>query len=169
LGKGEPYPSSAAKNGLPVSFVTGCSMLARLRMIRDVGLMDEGYFLYWEDVDWCVRARRKGWDIAVAYNSLVYHKSSSSVGYGSPLKSYYVARNSIRFIWKLYPWLFPLSIAWWPRQHLLNHIVRGRFVHARMSIRALFDALFRRVIVPQGGQGDIKAAKKTVIHSESYL
>lgn len=169
LGKGESYPSSADKKNSPLSFVTGCSMLARMRMIRDVGLMDEGYFLYWEDVDWCVRARRKGWDIAVANESLVYHRSSSSVGYGSPLKSYYVARNSIRFVWKRYPWLLPFSIAWWPRQHLLNHILRGRFQHARLSFRAPLDALLGWVLVPQGVQANISVLKKKVNCSESFL
>jgi GT2 family glycosyltransferase len=169
LGKGESYPLTSAQDKPQPSFVTGCSMLACLPMMRDVGLMDEGYFLYWEDVDWCVRARRKGWDIAVAYKSVVYHKGSSSVGYGSPLKSYYLARNSIRFVWKLYPWLLPVSLVWWPRRHFLNHIWRGRYLHAKMSLRALFDALFRRVIVPQVGQGDAVGLEKKVIRSESWL
>jgi GT2 family glycosyltransferase len=152
LERGRRYDRARENSDTSPSFVTGCSLLARVQMIREVGMLDERYFLYWEDADWCVRARRMGWEIGIAYESEVYHKSSSSLGSASPLKSYYVARNSLRFVWKLYPWLSPIALVWWPRRHLLNHVFRGRFQHAKMACRGLVDAFLRRVIVPDGGQ-----------------
>jgi GT2 family glycosyltransferase len=44
-----------------VEVAVGTSLLLRAEALRDVGLLDEAYFAYHEDVDWCLRARRKGW------------------------------------------------------------------------------------------------------------
>lgn len=161
LEKGNQYVPALKKSDIKPSYVTGCSMLARVTMIQEVGLLDEGYFLYWEDADWCVRARRMGWKIAIACESEVYHKASSSLGSASPLKSYYLARNSLRFAGKLYPWLFPLALVWWPRRYFLNHVFRGRFQHARMALRGLVDVLLRRVVIPESGQSGVRGRKKT--------
>jgi hypothetical protein len=46
-----------------VDWVTGAVLVARRAAIERVGLMDERYFLYWEDLDWCYRMRRNGWKI----------------------------------------------------------------------------------------------------------
>ena len=161
LGKGSQYVSAPKESDINPSYVTGCSMLARVKMIQEVGLLDEGYFLYWEDADWCVRAQRMGWKIAIAYESEVYHEGSSSLGSASPLKGYYLARNSLRFVYKLYPWLSPLALVWWPRRYFLNHVLRGRFQHARMAFRGLIDVLLQRVLIPEGSQCGIRRSKKT--------
>jgi GT2 family glycosyltransferase len=52
-----------------VDAVNGAFMLARRAAIEDAGLMDEGYWMYGEDLDWCLRFRRAGWD--VLYNGRV--------------------------------------------------------------------------------------------------
>src|SRR5262249_11659902 len=48
---------------LEVGAVPGCSLLLRAEALREVGLFDEAYFAYHEDVDWCLRARAAGWGI----------------------------------------------------------------------------------------------------------
>lgn len=47
----------------PVDWVTGAVLMARRSAVETVGLMDERYFLYWEDLDWCYRMRRTGWGV----------------------------------------------------------------------------------------------------------
>lgn len=47
----------------PVDSVNGAFMLVRTEALRDVGLLDEGYWLYMDDLDWCYRFHRKGWDV----------------------------------------------------------------------------------------------------------
>ena len=47
----------------PVENISGVCMLVRREMIGQVGLLDEGYFMYYEDLDWCVRARKKSWQV----------------------------------------------------------------------------------------------------------
>ncbi|HXL15159.1 MAG TPA: glycosyltransferase, partial [Methylomirabilota bacterium] len=58
----------------PVDWVLGAAMLARKRAIRDVGLMDERYFLYFEDVDWCQRMWRHGYEVLYCADAGMVHE-----------------------------------------------------------------------------------------------
>ncbi len=57
-----------------VDWVLGAAMLARKRAIRDVGLMDERYFLYFEDVDWCQRMWRHGYEVLYCADATMVHE-----------------------------------------------------------------------------------------------
>src|SRR5437879_1665474 len=46
-----------------VDWVTGAVLVARRAALETVGLLDERYFMYWEDMDWCYRMRRAGWGV----------------------------------------------------------------------------------------------------------
>jgi GT2 family glycosyltransferase len=63
-----------------IHFITGASLLLPRTVIETLGVFDEGFFLYWEDADFCFRLRRAGWRLAVAGQSKVWHKGSASVG-----------------------------------------------------------------------------------------
>src|SRR5262249_26228963 len=63
---------------LQVGAVPGCSLLLRADALREVGLFDEAYFAYHEDVDWCLRARAAGWGIFFEPFSRVFHRGSGS-------------------------------------------------------------------------------------------
>jgi hypothetical protein len=67
-------PTSAAS----VDWVTGAAMLARREAIDDVGPMDEGFFLYYEDTEWCHRMRDKGWDVVLEPRAQVLHRLGGS-------------------------------------------------------------------------------------------
>jgi N-acetylglucosaminyl-diphospho-decaprenol L-rhamnosyltransferase len=74
------YPRSlyAAGQPFPVDFVLGASLMVRRESIRAVGLLDEGYFMYAEEVDWCWRMHRAGWDFACVPMALVTHHGGAS-------------------------------------------------------------------------------------------
>jgi GT2 family glycosyltransferase len=79
-------------------FVTGCAMLMRTRVLRQIGPLDERFFLTHEDVDWCYRARSAGYSCQFVPAARVWHKVSASfarsrVGLGI----YFTARN--RLLW----------------------------------------------------------------------
>jgi GT2 family glycosyltransferase len=48
---------------MEVDWVTGALLIVRRAAIQAVGLLDESYFLYWEDLDWCYRMRQAGWSV----------------------------------------------------------------------------------------------------------
>lgn len=61
-------------------WVSGASMLIRRQVLEQVGLMDEGFFLYFEEVDFCWRARRDGWEVWYLPASRVMHLEGASTG-----------------------------------------------------------------------------------------
>jgi len=71
-------PSEGFDRRRQVYVVPGCSVLFRAEALRDVGLFDEAYFAYHEDVDWCLRAARRGWEVYYEPFSRVLHKGSRS-------------------------------------------------------------------------------------------
>ncbi|MGH7789072.1 MAG: glycosyltransferase family 2 protein [Candidatus Binatia bacterium] len=61
-----------------VEVAIGCCLLLRAEAVRQVGALDEAFFAYHEDVDWCLRARKAGWTLLYEPNARVYHSGSGS-------------------------------------------------------------------------------------------
>lgn len=79
-------------------FITGSCVLMPLHVLKEVGLMDESYFMYWEDVDWSTRTRNKGYKLRVADYGYIYHKEGASIH--SMRRIYYHTRNRIKYMKK---------------------------------------------------------------------
>ena len=86
----------------PTNFATGCSLLMRRKFIENVGLLDEDYFLYFEDNDISTRALKAGWKVYYNPYSKIYHKGGASVGgwLKTPLSVYYATRNLLLYCYK---------------------------------------------------------------------
>lgn len=77
-------------------YASGAAMLLRAETIREVGYLDEAFFLVWEEADWCFRARKSGWQCLVVPQARVWHKVGSSFGTeASPLRTYFSVRNQL--------------------------------------------------------------------------
>ncbi|MDE7246806.1 MAG: glycosyltransferase family 2 protein [Lachnospiraceae bacterium] len=75
-------------------FATGCCLLLPMQVIERAGLLDERFFLYYEDTEYSFRLRELGIDIYYCPQAVMYHKvGASSKGADSPLCAYYIARN----------------------------------------------------------------------------
>ena len=86
-----------------LSYVMGASMLISTHFIRDVGLMQDDYFLYYEEIDWAMRGSGQ-YPLGYAPDSFVFHKSGASSSKVMPMFTanlYY--RNSIRFMGRFFP------------------------------------------------------------------
>lgn len=84
-------------------FPSGCAGLFRREMLDEIGLFDEEFFAYADDVDIGLRARLAAWECRFVPSAKVYHKYSSSSDAYSPLKAFLVERNRIRVLLKYYP------------------------------------------------------------------
>ena len=80
------------------NYAHGGAMMVPRKVVDEVGLMPELYFLYYEEFDWCEQIKRKGYKVYYQYKSLIYHKESMSVGKKSTLKTFYLNRNRILFM-----------------------------------------------------------------------
>lgn len=74
-----PMPPPLRSTG-GVDWVAGASMLVRRAVLEDVGIFDEAFFLYYEETDLCLRARRAGWEVAWVRASSVAHIGGASTG-----------------------------------------------------------------------------------------
>jgi GT2 family glycosyltransferase len=79
-------------------YVHGGAMMVPRRVIEEVGVMPEQYFLYYEEFDWSEQVKRKGYKIYYQPGALIYHKESMTTGKSSPLKTFYLTRNRILFM-----------------------------------------------------------------------
>ena len=87
-----------------LDFATGCCLLIRRQVFDQIGLLDPKYFLYFEDLDFCVRARRAGFTIRYEPKAVLWHKNAQSSGSGGTLHQYYFTRNRLLFGLRYAPW-----------------------------------------------------------------
>lgn len=141
-----PENSSAKFTG----YGHGAAMMLPKAVIDDVGKMDENYFLYYEEIDWCERIHKQGYKVYYQADSVVYHKESVSIQKESPLKIFYLSRNRILFAkihYKMLPFIFywfytlvvlvPKHILKYIRQpQLLKAYLKGILSHLSSSITA---------------------------------
>lgn len=132
---------SAAEVERDMDYVVGASMLVTREFLSDVGLMEEKYFLYFEEVDWAVRGK-PGYKLGYARDSLVYHKAGGSTQTASRRSvpsSYYIARNRILFSGAFFP-----EHAWsvWRSTVIdtLKYALKARWSEARGFWLALLEA-----------------------------
>jgi GT2 family glycosyltransferase len=79
-----------------IDYVNGCALLFSRHVPESIGLLDADFFAYYEEIDWCFRAKRHGFRPLFVPKAKVWHKVSlSSGGAGSPLYYYYMSRNCL--------------------------------------------------------------------------
>lgn len=122
-------------------YICAGSMLVRREALLDIGLLDDGYFLYWEDADFGFRLRHEGWKLAVASDAVVLHKENGSTAGNSPVRDRHSTASCLRFLH-----------AWSPTPSLASAI----FLFNRLARRVLLGQ-FRRVGAVLKGIRDSRA------------
>ena len=84
------------------NFITGCCWLIKQEIFKKIGLLDDAFFLYSEDVDFCYRLKQAGYKLKIIPSSSIFHKISKTTGVDSPLMFYYFHRSKLMFIYKNY-------------------------------------------------------------------
>lgn len=132
-------------------WVSGCALLLTRAGLERVGLFDENYFAYHEEVDWCAAAREAGLRVVYAGGAVVTHRGEGSSGGGYvSRKQYLAARNMVRFVDKHGSRLEKLRfacflIATLPFQ-FLRRALRGEQEGVVLKLRGIRDALLGRPI-----------------------
>ena len=130
--------------------LSGAVMMVSRAALERVGLLDERYFFSFEDVDWCVRARRAGFGVAVALDARARHAGSRTIG-ATPARLYYSARNHVAAVRKLEPrpglrgWLRDGAILGLNLGHALTQQEIGRVAACRAVLAGHRDALDGRL------------------------
>lgn len=84
-----------------VDRITGCAMMCRREVVERVGMLDDRFFIYCEELDWCLRIRRAGYRLAVVKDSVIWHKGHRDAGrIGRPFIAYLQTRNQLLLLRK---------------------------------------------------------------------
>ncbi|PEN14500.1 glycosyl transferase family 2 [Longibacter salinarum] len=86
-----------------ITYLVGACLLLRIDALSEIGLLDEAYFMYREDVDLCVRMQRAGWQVAVAKDATVYHAVGGS-STSAEQRDRWIASSAVRYYRKHAPW-----------------------------------------------------------------
>jgi GT2 family glycosyltransferase len=81
-----------------VDFISGCALLCKRSVIERIGLLDERFFMYYEETEWCVRAKRAGFRIVHVPQARILHKIPLDARADLPYVAYYMTRNRLLFL-----------------------------------------------------------------------
>ncbi len=96
----------------PVDWISGCAILVRRRVIEQVGMLDERFFYYWEETEWCLRTTKNGWQIIHVPQAKIWHKGVQRDYRPKPSVSYYATRNRFLMLAKHHAPLTTWAVAW---------------------------------------------------------
>lgn len=160
MAGGEERDSDRWASTLELDYVTGASLLVRWELVREMGGLDERFFLYSEEVDWCVRARRLGWKLLYAPGSRVWHKGGRSVVHRSPLHDYHVVRGMLLLVQRHYPQYLPLTFAYSVYRCIMPKLMRFDLLRMRAVLRAYQDFFSNTLF---SGPGAVSSARDPLI------
>lgn len=133
----------------PVDYLIGAAVLIRTAILDKVGMLDSDYFMYREDVDWCLRARILGYRVLYVPTARVWHRRHLEISSDQARITYYMTRNSLLLIQKRGGGILRLWAVL--ARHLMTAVswsVRPRWSNKRADrdalIRGIIDFLRRR-------------------------
>ncbi len=122
-----------------VDWISGCAIAVRRQAIEQVGALDERFFYYWEETEWCLRIARAGWSIVHVPAAKLWHKGVTRDYRPGPSVAYYNTRNRLFMMAKhrapLVAWIAVWSAL---ARTLLSYTVRPRWRDRRASRNAIW-------------------------------
>jgi GT2 family glycosyltransferase len=120
----------------------GAAMMIPSALLKEVGLMSELFFLYYEELDWAARFKKHGYEIHYVGTTEVLHKESVSTGINSPFKTFYLFRNRLLYIRRNYKGFRFLIAALFFQfvstpVHMVKHALKNERAHSKSIWRAL--------------------------------
>jgi GT2 family glycosyltransferase len=145
IGNGEIENGQFANKDVRPDLIIGACMLVSLSFLQKVGLLNEDYFLYFEEQDWAERAKQKGFNLGCSERAIVYHKEGATIGAGqfagsSRFSDFYFSRSKILFTDKYYNKLISLSVRVSLLLTIYNRIRRSQYDRIPMLFKTMFSS-----------------------------
>jgi GT2 family glycosyltransferase len=128
-----------------IDYVSGASMLASRTFLEKIGLIEESYFLYFDELDWAMRAKGK-FKLGYAPDSVIYHKEGATVGTSrermkrSLFSERYATRSRILFTKRFLPWALP-TVLIWVCIAAAHRLFLGDAERAKLMLKAMLQGL----------------------------
>jgi GT2 family glycosyltransferase len=131
------------KHPIPVEYASTCCLLVDVDIFSQVGFMDDRYFVYYDDTDFCMRCKKSGNEILYCPKIFIYHKVSSlTQGKDSDFTRYYQTRNKIYFLSKHASLVFLiLNVLLTESRIVILLIVRRNISEFQIKQKALIDGI----------------------------
>ncbi|KEO73629.1 glycosyltransferase family 2 protein [Anditalea andensis] len=139
-------------------WITGCCFMVRAEIIRNIGGLNDRFFMYYEDVEWSLRIRDAGFKLEYCPSAVVYHeagmsnknKLKSKEGYINPVVHFLASRNHLLILRKYTPWYLVVPVILFQSIKygtiLTYFLVRSRFKKLRSVLLGLKEGLFSNMI-----------------------
>lgn len=124
-----------------LDYVSGGSLFTSINNFKDIGLLPENYFLYWEETDWCYRAKKSGYELCLCETAICYDKVSATIG-KSFLADYYYTRNGLLFLSTYKKGKVPVAL-FFVILRFIKRLLTGRFKRAWGVYRGMVSFLKR--------------------------
>lgn len=147
---GQPVTNYPDTGYLEVDYVMGASMFFHKNIINSVGLMDPSYFLYFEDIDWCHKARLAGLFNYTCLSSIVYHQQGATIGNkyektaANQAAMSYLYESYFLFFRKHYPAFLPIASAMLLKK-FAGGVLKGHLSEAGIIGTALIKSYYRLI------------------------
>lgn len=143
LGQDE-LDNSQFRGVLDVDYVSGGILLARCEAIKQVGLLDERFFIYYEDTDWAVRMRKSGRRVVTVSSAKAWHKDKASTGSTKP---YLIQHGYFMFLYKNFRRNLLHAMRIYLRHYVRPHLQRGEFKLAWADAKVYWKLVSRLAFV----------------------
>ncbi|MEI9945150.1 MAG: glycosyltransferase family 2 protein [Chitinophagaceae bacterium] len=132
------------------NYAHGGAMMVPRKIIDEVSVMPEEFFLYYEEFDWSEQIKRKGYKVYYQPKSLIYHKESMTTGKSSSLKVFYLTRNRILFMkrnmaWPNYIIFLSYFVCFTIPKNTATFIVKGQKQHLRSFWKGIMWHFNRKI------------------------
>jgi hypothetical protein len=104
----------------PVDWISGCAIMVKREVIEQVGMLDERFFYYWEETEWCIRAHKQGWNIMHVPQAKLWHKGVQRDYRPKPSVTYYKTRNRFLTLAKHHAPFLAWFMVWGQTLHTLT-------------------------------------------------
>jgi len=160
---------------MDIFWASGAAMLLRTQTVREIGYLNEEYFNYMEEIDFCYRVHTRGYRIVCSPKSVVFHKVASTASKMHSKKRYWEHRNNLLFMLNNFPHkdlvvLFPLRILM-DYLSFCYYLLSGRFSYCLALLKAHWYILshFRRSVQKKRNYYSLMHADRGVYHGSVVL
>ena len=127
-----------------VEYVSGGMLLARTEAIREVGLLDERFFMYYEDTDWGMRMCARNWRVVTVAAAKAWHKDKATAGSRKP---YFIQHGYFMFLYKNFRRNLPHALRVYARHYVRPHLERHQWRLVWEDARVYFRFVSRLAFV----------------------
>lgn len=133
------------KKNQPVDFISGTAMLVKKEVFEKIGFLDEDYFLYYDDVDFCFRAKKTGFNSYIVPSAQITHLETLTIKKNSASHYYHAAKSHLIFVFKRAPFSLKIREVFRALKTITELIKEKNKVKQKFELLAIRNFFLKRI------------------------